>query len=98
MNFFRENDLPGMLKDFGVQVQTTAGTITVLIDSADAILSANGSPSTMLGKSIVLTGRTSDVQGLALGSHVTFDSTNFAIREKQQLGDGALTQVMCSRV
>jgi len=54
----------------------------------------------LLGKSISLTVRTSKFPGLSVGTAVTRAGpplVNYIVRERLQLGDGALTKALCAK-
>lgn len=99
---FGDADLPTLLADMAIPITVNGSSVTAggapalgLLDEADEVLVQDADRG---GEVVVLmtalTVRTSDFPNAAIGQPVVVGTRNFTIRERQRIGDGALTKFL----
>lgn len=90
--FFQDADIISMMKDSPSSL--TAGEVTakVWLDSADELILQGGAKG-VVGKDFVVTIQTSQFPNLKIGDTPTLDGTTYRVRDRAQIGDGALTKL-----
>lgn len=85
-----------MMRDLGVTVTAGARTCKGLLDSFDEQILQGGGPTNALGRQIILTIRTGDID-VTNGSQLSIAGALHVVRERYQIEDGMLTRLVCSR-
>jgi hypothetical protein len=87
-------DLSLFLADFGVTVTSGAVSGMGILDMPSQVV-ADGM---VLTTDYKLTVRTSEFGGLIYGAPVTVDGVNYQVREAMKVDDGAMTELMLTRL
>ncbi len=87
-------DLGMFLEDFGVACTAGAVTAKGILDMPSQIV-ADGM---VLTTDYKLTVRTADFGGLIYGAGITVDGVNYQVREALKVDDGAMTELMLTRL
>jgi len=98
MSYFDEASIDVMLAEVGEPI-TIAGNAGVgVFDETDEEL-LKGEMAALIGKTVALTVKTTAFPPIAISSAVVRTgppTVNYVIRERLQLGDGALTKILCA--
>lgn len=95
MGYYREAEIPALLRDFGVDVTLGASTVRGVVDQTDEGTLQGSGPAAMIEESIVVTVQTGSLPGLAVGSSITVGGDAYVVRDRRKIGDGALTALYC---
>lgn len=101
--FYADADIPLLLADFGVAVIVGSTPLLGIVDYVGKDVLAAGGISGISGTDILVTMQTSALPGYPTplrnkSTLVTVDGVACRLRDSQQVGDGALTHLICERV
>lgn len=91
---FGDSDLATLLADMAVAVTIGGAAGMGLLDEADEVLVQDADRGEVVVLMTTLTVRTTDFPAAAIDQAVAIGSRNFTVRQRQRLGDGALTKLM----
>jgi hypothetical protein len=93
---FGDSDLPTLLADMSIAITVGGVSGVGLLDEADEVLVQDADRGEVVVLMTTLTVRTSDFPNAAIDQAVTIGASNFTVRERQRIGDGALTKLLLS--
>ena len=91
---FGDSDLPTLFADMAIAVTVGATSGKGFLDEADEILVQDAGRGEVVVLVTTLTVRTADFPQLAIDQTVAIGSRNFTVRQRQRMGDGALTKLL----
>lgn len=91
---FGDSDLPTLLADMAIAVSVGGTSGVGLLDEADEILVQDADRGEVVVLMTTLTVRTTDFPSAAIDQAVVIGSRNFTVRQRQRIGDGALTKLL----
>jgi len=96
-SFFRDSDIPALLRDFGVPVKIgSAKPFMGIVDYVGRDVLLNMNISGVSGKTITVTVQTSVLPDpLPNKTPLVVDKQSMVLRGSAQEGDGALTHLVC---
>lgn len=100
--FYQDDDVPAMMRDFGVSVTFDAITLDkgALMDYVDNVTLKENGIAGVTNKAITCILQTSAFPSLAgsdaVGKSITVDGTAYVIRQRLQQSDGAITHLLCT--
>ena len=96
--FFRDSDIPTLMQDFGVPVVIGAVTTKGIVDYVGRDALPANSIAGVSGTIITVSVQTSILPTpLPNKTACTVDGVPYKIRDQVQLGDGALTHLICEK-
>lgn len=97
MGFFGDSDIPALLADFGVPVVMGATQVLGIVDYVGKDVLVSQGVSGVSGTDIVVAVQTSAWPKVPNRTALTVDGVAMRLRDQQQVGDGALTHLICER-
>jgi hypothetical protein len=97
-DYFGDDDIPFLLAEVGVPVVIAGATFKGIVDYVGKDALGFSSVSGVSGTEITVSVQTSALPVVPNRTALTVDGQSMRLRDQQQVGDGAITHLICERV